>query len=151
MNISYFYFVLSYLILSGGRAAIIILHYITNHTKVPKRSNSILANLVKFGLVTFALSDGFLPANLYLSNPPIPGPTKQYVDLKMHQKKLSIILYQQKFCQDFEKSVSLWSSSIYSPIRTFFALDHKIIRVVWHLTLAKPGTCITKAMRDRQQ
>jgi len=30
-------------------------------------------------------------------------------------------------------------------------LDHKIIRVVWHLTLAKPGTCITKAMRDRQQ
>jgi len=99
MNISYFYFVLSYLILSGGRAAIIILHYITNHTKVPKQSNSILANLVKFGLVTFALSDGFLPANSYLSNPPIPGPTKQSVDLKMHQKKISIILYQQKFAK----------------------------------------------------
>jgi len=88
MNISYFYFVLSYLILSGGRAAISILHYITNHTKVPKQSNSILANLVKFGLVTFALSDGFLPENSYLSNPPIPGPTKQSVDLKMHQKKI---------------------------------------------------------------
>jgi len=55
----------------------------------------------------------------------------------MHQKKISSILYQQKFCQDFEKSVSLWSSSIYSPIRTFLTLDHKIIRVVWHLTLAK--------------
>jgi len=40
------------------------------------------------------------------------------------------------------------ASSICSPVRTFLTLDHKIIWIVWHLTLAKPGTCFTKEMRE---
>jgi len=80
MNMSYFYLVLSYLILSGGSAAIIILHY------KPYKGNSFFANLVQFRLVTFALRNGFLPANSYRL------PNHKYFILAMNMSYFYLVL-----------------------------------------------------------
>lgn len=44
----------------------------------------------------------------------------------------------------FRKKMNLNELFHYSPIRAFLTLDHKVIRIVWHLTLAEPVILLVK-------